>query len=145
VIQAQVAVGNTTATLLASQYLEVAAMPDRSAQSEVSFGAVLRRLRREHQPPLTQRKLAEAVGIDFTYLSKLENDQVGQSPSEDLVGRLAAVLGQDKDDLLALAGKIPVDPLRQIAAQNSDVARLLRRLPDLSPDRLRKVIDASKD
>jgi transcriptional regulator with XRE-family HTH domain len=120
-------------------------MPDSSTGSGESFGSRIRRLRRNHEPPLTQRKLAQEVGIDFTYLSKLENDQIGQSPSEELVGRFATVLGDNRDDLLDLAGKIPVDPLRRIAAQNSDVARLLRRLPDLSPDRLRKVIDASEE
>jgi transcriptional regulator with XRE-family HTH domain len=121
-------------------------MPKSAATSpEESFGARIRRGRREHQPPLTQRQLAKEVGIDFTYLSKLENDQVGQSPSEELVGRLAVALGADRDQLLASAGKIPVDPLRRIAARNSDVARFLRRLPNLSPDRLRKVIKASED
>jgi len=120
-------------------------MPDRPAGSGESFGSRIRRLRRDQEPPLTQRRLAEEVGIDFTYLSKLENDQVGQSPSEDLVVRLSAALGEDRETMLALAGKIPVDPLRQIAARNSDVARLLRRLPDLSADRLQKVIDASQE
>jgi HTH-type transcriptional regulator, competence development regulator len=120
-------------------------MPEPPTGPEESFGARIRRCRRAHEPPLTQRQLAQEVGIDFTYLSKLENDHPGQSPSEELVGKLAGVLGDDRDHLLALAGKIPVDPLRRIAAQNSDVARLLRRLPDLPADRLRKVIDASEE
>jgi HTH-type transcriptional regulator, competence development regulator len=94
---------------------------------------------------LTQRQLADLVGIDFTYLSKLENEQSGQSPSEDLVGRLADVLDDDRDRLLDLAGKIAVDPLRRIAAQNSEVARFLRRLPNLPPDRLQKIIEASEE
>jgi transcriptional regulator with XRE-family HTH domain len=116
-----------------------------SDPGQESFGTRLRRLRREHQPPLTQRKLADLVGIDFTYLSKLENDQLGQSPSEDLVGRLAVVFEEDRDRLLDLAGKIPVDPLRRIASENSEIARFLRRLPDLPPDRLRKIIEASEE
>jgi HTH-type transcriptional regulator, competence development regulator len=124
---------------------EIAAMSDLQPELHESFGARLRRLRRARQPALTQRQLAELVGIDFTYLSKLENDQFGQSPSEDLVGRLAKVLDDDRDLLLDLAGKIQVDPLRRIAAQNSDVARFLRRLPDLPPDRLRKIIEASEE
>jgi HTH-type transcriptional regulator, competence development regulator len=110
-----------------------------------SFGDRIRRRRREQVPALTQRQLADQVGIDFTYLSKLENDQPGQSPSEELVGKLAKALNDDVGDLLALAGKIPVDPLRRIAAENSEVARFLRRLPNLSADRMRRVIDASED
>ncbi len=120
-------------------------MPDPARPAEETFGARVRRLRREHQPPLTQRQLADLVHIDFTYLSKLENDQSGQSPSEELVSKLAGVLSDDRDHLLALAGKIPIEPLRRIAAQNSEVARLLRRLPDLTPERLRKVIDAAEE
>lgn len=120
-------------------------MPEHRVGSEESFGALIRRRRREHEPPLTQRQLADKVGIDFTYLSKLENDQFGQSPSEGLVSKLASVLGEDRDGLLARAGKIPVDPLRRMAAQNSEVARLLRRMPDLPPDRLQKVIDAAEE
>lgn len=116
-------------------------MPD----PEESFGVRIRRLRREHVPPLTQRQLADLVGIDFTYLSKLENDQSGQSPSEELVGKLANELGDDRGHLLDLAGKIAIDPLRRIAAKNSDVARFLRRLPDLPPDRLRRIIEAADE
>jgi HTH-type transcriptional regulator, competence development regulator len=118
-------------------------MTASSAPPGESFGTRIRRRRREHEPPLTQRQVAELVGIDFTYLSKLENDQVGQSPSEDLVGKLADTLDEDRDELLALAGKIPIDPLRRIAANDVEVARLLRRLPDMPPDRLRRVLDAS--
>ncbi len=91
-----------------------------------TFGSRIRRLR--HEAGLTQRRLAAEVGIDFTYLSKLENDQDGQSPGDALVRNLARRLDDDAEDLLALAGKVPVDALRSSARQDARFARSLRRL-----------------
>ena len=53
----------------------------------------------------TQRALAPKAEIDFTYLSKVENGEA--DPSADLVRRLADLLGADRDDFLALAGRLP--------------------------------------
>src|SRR5438445_13012735 len=92
-----------------------------------TFGSWIRKLRRERG--MSQRRLAQKVGIDFTYLSKLEND-AGQSPGDDLIRRLAVELGEDADELLALAGKVPVDELRARAKEDPEFARALRRLPD---------------
>ncbi len=57
---------------------------------------------------LTQRKLADLIGVDFSYLSKIENG-VLPPPSERVVSQLAEALNTDKDELLILAGKIPAD------------------------------------
>jgi transcriptional regulator with XRE-family HTH domain len=97
------------------------------APANETFGSRIRRRRREKG--LSQRQLAAQVGIDFTYLSKLENNQSGQSPGEDLIGRLAQKLEEDPEDLLALAGKVPVDELRARAREDPEFARSLRRLP----------------
>jgi len=70
------------------------------------FGAKLRELRQ--QLGLTLRELADKVGIDFTYLSKIENG-VLPPPSEKVISKLAEVLGADKDELTILAGRIPSD------------------------------------
>lgn len=107
-----------------------------------TFGQWLKRSRRAHK--LTQRKLASEMGIDFTYLSKLENDLEGQSPSEDLVRRLAERLGHDAERVLVLARKIPIE-LKELANRDVDVARLLRKLPGMPPDQLRRVIEAADD
>lgn len=43
---------------------------------------------------LTQRELADAVGVDFTYISKIETGQTeGYGPSRKLAARLSTVLG----------------------------------------------------
>ncbi|OGO23512.1 MAG: hypothetical protein A2144_00080 [Chloroflexi bacterium RBG_16_50_9] len=75
------------------------------------FGARIRELRIKAR--LTQRKLADSIGIDFTYISKLENGQL-PPPSEKVISRLAEVLAVKRDELIALAGKIPFDIAREL-------------------------------
>jgi HTH-type transcriptional regulator, competence development regulator len=100
-----------------------------------TFGQAIRELRRAKG--LTQRVVAAAVGIDFTYLSKLENDR-GEPPSERLVRDLAEVLEADAEELQALAGRIPGE-LRERAQADVNFARFLRRLPNLDQPELEKI------
>ena len=51
-------------------------------QPEESLGQRIQRLRRHRG--LSQRQVAAQLGIDFTYLSKLENDR-GEPPGEDTI------------------------------------------------------------
>ena len=69
------------------------------------FGARLRELRQEKG--LTLRALAEAAGVDFTYLSKIENDRVEHLPSVETIRDLAQALEGDAMELLQLANKLP--------------------------------------
>src|SRR5947209_8633082 len=54
-----------------------------------TFGARLRELRRAKS--LSQKRLADRVGVHFTYLSKVESEKLdfGLYPSEELIRRLA--------------------------------------------------------
>lgn len=70
----------------------------------MTFGVRIRQLRKAHN--LTLRELAEQVGINFTYLSKVENDRA-DPPAEATIRRLANALGVDADELILLAGKLP--------------------------------------
>ena len=96
----------------------------------MAFPDRLRELRRVAR--LSQRALAEQVGIDFTYLSKIENGRV-EPPSEGVLQRIAKELadrlGRDEtelaDELITLAGKIPSD-LAATLSRNPEVVRLLR-------------------
>lgn len=98
-----------------------------------SFAATIRDARRSKG--LTLRSLAQKVGIDFTYLSKLENKR-DDAPSEETIRRLAAELDLDAEDLLARAGKVST-AIRDLAASDREFATFLRRLPDLQPDERR--------
>lgn len=100
---------------------------------EVSFGTAIRDARRAKG--LTQRFVAGQVGIDFTYLSKLENDR-GDRPSEETIRRLARTLGLDEEDLLARGGKVSA-AVRALAASDREFATFLRLLPDLPPEKRR--------
>jgi transcriptional regulator with XRE-family HTH domain len=100
-----------------------------------TFGHRIQRLRRELS--LTQRQVAEELGLDFTYLSKLENDR-GEPPGEETVRNLAAILKTDEEELLALAGKVPTE-LRARALRDVEFARFLRRLPNASDKELREM------
>src|SRR5208337_2487069 len=72
---------------------------------QTGFGAKLRELRQEKG--LTLRALAEAAGVDFTYLSKIENDRVEHLPSVETIRDLAQALEGDAMELLQLANKLP--------------------------------------
>lgn len=103
--------------------------------SRPTFAERIRTLRKEAD--FTQRDLAEKVKIDFTYLSKLENGR-GDPPAEDTIRRMAEALGSDANELLALAGKISAE-VRERAAEDQEFAMLLRKLPELPDDVLRKM------
>ena len=69
-----------------------------------SFGIALRERRRT--AGLSQRQLAESVSLDFSYISKLENDRL-PPPAADTVVQICRALSIPPGELLALAGKIP--------------------------------------
>ena len=58
----------------------------------MAFGDKILELRKAKN--LTQRELAKRIGINFTYLSKIENNKLekGQSPREDTIMKLALAL-----------------------------------------------------
>lgn len=72
----------------------------------VTFGQLLRRYRRAAK--LSQEELAQAAGVDFTYVSKLENDRV-RPPSEDTILRFCKALTIHGDELLFAARRVPTD------------------------------------
>ena len=78
------------------------------------------------------RQLAQRIGVEPSYLSKIERDQVAP-PSEATITRLAQELGEDSDLLLAMAGKVSSDLQRIILNRPQLFAELLRQLKD-APD-----------
>ena len=60
----------------------------------MTFPEELRSLRRTAR--LSQRALAELVGVDFTYLSKIENGRV-DPPSESVLRKIARELASVLD------------------------------------------------
>src|SRR5690349_15490829 len=85
-----------------------------SLERRMNFGERIRDLRKAHA--LTQRTLAEKLGVDFTYLSKIENGRLDQPPSEALIRRMAEVLGADPEELLDLSGQFDAKALQEVVA-----------------------------
>jgi HTH-type transcriptional regulator, competence development regulator len=73
-------------------------------EREQTFGQALRTARREQH--ISQRELARRIGVDFSYISKIENDRL-PAPSADRVVAIADALGMPSASLLALTGKLP--------------------------------------
>ncbi|WP_242038877.1 XRE family transcriptional regulator [Anabaena lutea] len=71
-------------------------------QESQSFGRCIWQARRKKG--LSQRELAGKVGVDYTYLSKLENDHV--EPSEKVIRSLAEHLSLNAEELIYLAGRM---------------------------------------
>lgn len=90
------------------------------------FGSRFHELRRQHQ--LTQRDLAARLGVDDSYISKIEHDQLDQPPSEDLIRRFAAIVEADAEALLDLAGRFDAERLRAAIAQQPALGVIVRRL-----------------
>jgi len=94
----------------------------------VEFGEKLRALRREKG--LTLRALAEAVNVDFSYLSKIENGKAGYLPGAGLIRSLADVLRTDALELLQLADKVP--PEVEGFARDAKARKFLQRAQEIA-------------
>jgi transcriptional regulator with XRE-family HTH domain len=82
--------------------------------------------------PLSLRTVAQKIGIEPTYLSKIEREEL-PPPSEAVIVKLAAELGEDPDVLLAMGGRVSSDLLAIIRAHPKTFAahlRALRQLPE---------------
>jgi transcriptional regulator with XRE-family HTH domain len=101
----------------------------------MTFGEYLRDLRETHNKSdkeFSLRKVAQRIGIEPSYLSKIERD-IEKSPSEDLIIRIAKEFNQDQNVLLAMSGKVSQE-LQAIILKNPIVfAQLLHSLKD-SPE-----------
>jgi transcriptional regulator with XRE-family HTH domain len=114
-----------------------------------TFGQRIRALRKAKN--LTQRELAERVasrlkaedrrGFDVTYLSKIENGKL-PPPSTMAIMQLAKELDTHSDELLALAGKAPLDLGQTL--KESAAARLFYRSAqnlNLSEDEWKELLE----
>lgn len=96
-----------------------------------TFGQLIRQARKEKE--YSQRELAKLVGVDYTYLSKLENDHAGYPPSLDVIELLARHLDLTEriDELRRLAGRITPDDTKifeELVKKYKEMPVLLRRM-----------------
>jgi transcriptional regulator with XRE-family HTH domain len=81
-----------------------------------TFGHNLRELRRAKG--VSQRELAEKVGVDFSYISKVENDRL-PPPAADTIVKICEELGFPPDELLASIGKMPTDVKERLSTSTA--------------------------
>jgi transcriptional regulator with XRE-family HTH domain len=97
-----------------------------------SFGQYIRQQRekrRASDPAFSVRQVAGRIGVEPSYLSKVERDET-PPPSEEKIRALALDLGEDPDVLLAMAGKVSADLQEVIMKRPLLFAKLLRELKD---------------
>jgi len=99
------------------------------------FGPFIREKReqkRASDPRFSLRRLAAAIGVQPSYLSKVERGETAP-PSEAKIIRLAEELGEDPDVLLAMAGKVSSDlqaVIRKKPKLFADLIRTMKEMPD---------------
>jgi transcriptional regulator with XRE-family HTH domain len=101
----------------------------------MTFGERLRQLRLERC--INQRDLAAQVGIDFTYLSKLENNRMAP-PAAGTIVKLARALNTEADELLLLANKVPRD-LTPLITKSVALPAFLRSIGDLNDEEIKEL------
>lgn len=106
------------------------------------FGAYVRQLRLARG--LTQRQVAEAVGLTLAHYNKTCERDVLPPPSARVLERLAAVLGADRDELFARARVIPPEVLEALRGR-PELYALVRAAGELSPDAVRRLIAWAKE
>lgn len=96
-----------------------------------TFGKLIRQARKDKA--YSQRELASILGVDFTYLSKLENDRADYPPKEDVIRSLARNLDLEEEELIFLAGRIPQQYEELLKQNPKEMQMLFRRLQE-NPD-----------
>jgi len=81
-----------------------------------TFGQTLRALRRAKD--VNQRTLADTVGVDFSYISKVENDRL-PPPAADTIVKICEALDVPSDELLALTGKMPTEVKAMVGSSSA--------------------------
>jgi transcriptional regulator with XRE-family HTH domain len=114
---------------------------DNAKEPTSPFGRRLRELRKAKV--LNQKQLADMVGLDFTYLSKIETGTM-PPPTVETIGKLAEALHVPPDELILLAGKFPED-LRAVAGKTI-MPDLLRAIKDskISDEQLKALVELLK-
>ena len=107
-----------------------------------TFGALIRQARKDKS--YSQRDLAKLLTVDFTYLSKLENDRADYPPKEDVIRSLAHHLDLDEEELIFLAGRTPQKDTDFLKQNYKEMPVLFRRMQE-NPEFARKVFQAASD
>ena len=114
----------------------------------MTFGKTLQKIRRFKE--LSQRDVAKAIGMDFSYFSKLENDRLDSKPTRETIDKIAEALRcteEERNELMAAAGRATqeIEHATRVANENpkmrQPLGKLFRAAIHLSPERLSKLAE----
>lgn len=105
------------------------------------FGDVLREKRMAKG--ISLRKFADQVGVSPTYLSQVEQNNM-DPPTAERVRKMAEILSENADELIALAGRVPEDLPKIIQKQPTQMPELLREASGLTAEQLRQLVEKAK-
>lgn len=112
-----------------------------------TFGSYIRdrrEKRRRDDPRFSVRQVADRIGVEPSFLSKVERDEV-PPPSEEKIVALARDLDEDADVLLAMAGKVSSDLQRVIRRRPELFAALIRELKNLPDQAVLRLVREVRD
>jgi transcriptional regulator with XRE-family HTH domain len=89
----------------------------------------------------TLRKFAQMADMSPTYLSQVEQGKVERPPTAERVRTMATLLGQNADEWIAMAGRVPDDVREIIRSQPGTMPALLRAAKGLTADELRRLTE----
>ena len=113
----------------------------------VAFGTFIRDRRerlKESDTTFSVRQVAQRIGVEPSFLSKVERGDV-PPPSESKIVALAGELGEDPDVLLALAGKVSTDLQEVIRKRPELFGSLIRELKDMPDHAVLRVVREVRD
>ena len=111
------------------------------------FGPYIRQrreARRQADAAFSVRQVAARIGVEPSYLSKVERGTEAP-PSEARIRALAADLGEDPDVLLALAGKVSSDLQAIILRRPALMAEIIRELKRLPAHAVLRIVRDVRD
>ena len=85
------------------------------------------------------RRFAEMVDLSPTYVSQVEQGKIERPPTAERVRAMAELLGQNSDEWIALAGRVPADLGDIIKSEPQAMPALLRAAKGLTADELREI------
>lgn len=103
-----------------------------------------REARRERDRSYSLRQLALRLGIEPSYLSKVERGEVSP-PSESTIVNIARELDEDADVLLAMAGKVSSDLQAAIRNRPKLFAEIIRELKDMPDHAVLRLVREVRD
>jgi transcriptional regulator with XRE-family HTH domain len=112
------------------------------------FGEYIRKKRealRQSDRSYSLRQVAGRIGVEPSYLSKIERGEHQAYLKEDKIKTLANELNEDPDVLLALSGKVSQDIQEIIRNRPQLFAQLIRELKDMPDHAVLRIVREVRD